>query len=79
MSEDGRERYELPKQIGSSFAQARTGLEKFLAGAQATAGSIAARGATVRAGVRDIGATSAEANVQGSPDFAQARACQRPA
>jgi hypothetical protein len=82
MSDDGRDRYELPSEMRSmaetSFEQARQGFEKFgfekfgfekflfekiLAGAQATAGSIEPRGATVRAGARDIGASSAEANV----------------
>jgi phasin len=79
MSDDGRERYELPKEMRSmaeaSFEQARKGFEKFLAGAQATAGSIEAREATVRAGAKDIGAKAmsyAEANVQAVLDYAQA-------
>jgi hypothetical protein len=46
--------YERPRKMRSmaeaSFAQARRGFEKFLAGAQATAGPVAARAATVRAG-----------------------------
>ena len=79
MSDNGRERYELPKEMRSmaeaSFEQARKGFEKFLAGAQATAGSIEAHEATVRAGAKDIGAKAmsyAEANVQASLDYAQA-------
>jgi phasin len=79
MSDDGRGRYELPKEMRSmaeaSFEQARKGFEKFLAGAQATAGSIEAHEATVRAGAKDIGAKAmsyAEANVQASLDYAQA-------
>jgi phasin len=78
MSEDGRDRFEIPKEMRSmaeaSFEQARKGLEKFLAGAQATAGSIEERGATVRAGARDIGTKAmsyAEKNVQVSLDYAQ--------
>lgn len=78
MSEDGRDRFEIPKEMRSmaeaSFDQARKAFEKFLAGAQATAGSIEERGATVRAGARDIGAKAmsyAEKNVQASLDYAQ--------
>jgi phasin len=78
MSEDGRDRFEIPKEMRSmaeaGFDQARKGLEKFLAGAQATAGSIEERGATVRAGARDIGTKAmsyAEKNVQASLDYAQ--------
>ncbi len=79
MSDDGRERFEIPKEMRSmaeaSFEQARKAFEKFLAGAQATAGSIEERGATVRAGAKDISAKAisyAEKNVQASLDFAQA-------
>ena len=58
----------------AGFDQARQGFEKFLAGAQATAGAIEERGATVRAGARDIGTKAmsyAEKNVQASLDYAQ--------
>ena len=58
----------------ASFDQARKTFEKFLATAQATAGSIEERGATVRAGAKDIGAKAisyAEKNVQASLDYAQ--------
>ncbi len=79
MSDDGRERFEIPKEMRSmaeaSFEQARKAFEKFLAGAQATAGSIEERGATVRAGAKDISAKAisyAEKNVQASLDYAQA-------
>jgi phasin len=79
MSEDGRSGFEIPKEMRSmaeaSFNQAREGFEKFLAGAQATAGSIEERGASVRAGAKDIGAKAmsyAEKNVQASLDYAQA-------
>jgi phasin len=78
MSEDGRSGFEIPKEMRSmaeaSFNQAREGFEKFLAGAQATAGSIEERGASVRAGAKDIGAKAmsyAEKNVQASLDYAQ--------
>jgi phasin len=79
MSEDGRSGFEIPKEMRSmaeaSFNQAREGFEKFLAGAQATAGSIEERGASVRAGAKDIGSKAmsyAEKNVQASLDYAQA-------
>ena len=58
----------------ASFDQARKTLEKFLAGAQATAGSLEERGATVREGAKDITAKAmqyAERNVQASLDYAQ--------
>ena len=76
MSEEGR--FEIPKEMRSmaeaSFDQARKAFEKFLASAQATAGSLEERGATVRAGAKDIGAKAvsyAEKNVQASLDYAQ--------
>ena len=58
----------------ASLEQARTTFEKFLANAQAAAGSIEERGATVRAGAKDINSKAiafAEKNVQGSLDYAQ--------
>src|SRR5579859_3149676 len=76
MTEDGR--FEIPKEMRSmaeaSFEQARKAFEKFLASAQATAGSLEERSATVRTGATDIGATAisyAEQNVQASLDYAQ--------
>jgi phasin len=78
MSEDGRDRFEIPKDMRSmaeaSFEQARKTFEKFLAGAQATAGTIEERGDAVRAGAKDIGAKAisfAEKSVQASLDYAQ--------
>src|SRR3979490_492002 len=78
MSEDGRERFEIPKEMRSmaeaSFDQARKTFEKFLANAQQTAGSIEERGASVRVGAKDINAKAisyAEKNVQASLDYAQ--------
>ena len=75
MSDD---RFEIPKDMRAmaeaSFDQARKTFEKFVASAQATAGTIEERGATVRAGAKDIGAKAvayAELNVQASLDYAQ--------
>jgi len=79
MSDDVRDRFEIPKEMRSmaeaSFEQARKAFEKFLAGAQATAGSLEERRATVRAGAKDIRTKAisyAEKNVQASLDYAQA-------
>ena len=76
MNENGR--FEIPKEVRSmaeaGFEQARKTFEKFLASAQATAGTIEERGETVRAGAKDIGAKAmsyAEKNVQASLDYAQ--------
>jgi phasin len=78
MSEEGRDRFEIPKEMRSmaeaNFNSARQAFDKFLAGAQQTAGSIEERGATVRAGAMDISAKAisyAEKNVQASLDYAQ--------
>jgi phasin len=78
MSEPMRDSFEIPKEMRSmaeaSFEQARKTFEKFLANAQATAGSIEERNATVRAGAKDMGAKAlsfAERNVQASLDYAQ--------
>jgi len=77
MSENGRG-FEIPKEMRSmaeaSFEQARNAFEKFLSSAQATTGKLEERGATVRAGAKDIGAkviSYAEKNVQSSLDYAQ--------
>ena len=71
-------RFEIPKEMRSmaeaSFDQARKTFEKFVASAQATAGTIEERGATVRAGAKDISAKTisyAEKNVQASLDYAE--------
>ena len=78
MNEEVHDRFEIPKEMRSmaeaSFDQARKTFEKFLAGAEAAAGSIEERGATVRAGAKDINARAiayAEKNVQASLDYAQ--------
>src|SRR5229473_3384987 len=76
--EEGRDRFEIPKDMRSmaqaSFDQARKAFEKFLTSAQQTAGSIEERGATVRAGAKDISTkaiSNAEKNVQASLDQAE--------
>src|SRR5690349_24248600 len=81
MSDQERERFEIPREMKSmaeaSVEQARKTFEKFLAGAEATAGSLEERGATVRAGAKDIGAkvlSYAEKNLQSSLDYAQSLA-----
>jgi phasin len=78
MNEEVPGRFEIPKEMRSmaeaSFDQARKTFEKFLADAEAAAGSIEERGATVRAGAKDINAKAiayAEKNVQASLDYAQ--------
>ena len=58
----------------ASVQQARKTFEKFLTGAEAAAGSMEERGASVRAGAKDIGTKAiafAEKNVQSSLDYAQ--------
>ena len=78
MSDEGRDRFEIPKDMRAmaeaSFEQARTTFEKFVASAQAAAGSVEERSATARAGARDISSKAvayAEKNVQASLDYAQ--------
>jgi len=78
MSEEVGDRFEIPKEMRSmaeaSVDQARKAFEKFLASVQQTAGSIEERGATVRAGAKDVSAKAisyAEKNVQASLDFAE--------
>ncbi|HLG79705.1 MAG TPA: phasin [Bradyrhizobium sp.] len=79
MAEEMRDRFEIPKDMRSmaeaSVEQARKTFEHFLEGAQTAAGTLEERGATVRAGAKDIGAKAiayAEKNVQASLDYAQA-------
>ena len=78
MSVDGSDRFEIPKEMRSmaeaSFDQARKAFENFLASAQHTASTIEGRGATVRAGAKDISTKAisyAEKNVAASLDYAQ--------
>ena len=79
MSEEMRDRFEIPKEMRSmaeaSFDQARQAFEKFLATAQQTAGSMEEQRETVRAGAKDIGTKAmafAEKNVRASLDYAEA-------
>jgi phasin len=76
MSEQAR--FEMPQEMRNmaeaSLQQTRKTFDKFLTGAEAAAGSMEQRGATVRAGARDIGSKAiafAEKNVQSSLDYAQ--------
>ncbi len=76
MNED--EHFEIPKDMRSmaeaSFEQARKAFENFLSNAQQTASSIEDRGATVRAGAKEISGKAisfAEKNVAASLDYAQ--------
>jgi phasin len=78
MAEEVRDRFEIPKGMRdmaeASVEQARRTFDKFLDNAQTTAGTLEERGASVRAGAKDIGAkaiTYAEKNVQASLDYAQ--------
>jgi phasin len=78
MSEEGHDRFEIPKEMRSmteaSFESARKAFEKFLVGAEQTAGAIEERSATVRAGAKEISSKAisyAEKNVQASLEYAQ--------
>ena len=78
MSDNGQDRFEIPKDMRSmaeaSFEQARKTFEKFVASAQAAAGTIEERNATVAAGAKDVSSKAiayAEKNVQASLDHAQ--------
>ena len=78
MSDEVRDRFEMSKEMRSvaeaSVDQVRKNFEKFVASAQAAAGSIEERNATVRAGAKDISGKAiayAEKNVQVSLDYAQ--------
>jgi phasin len=72
-------KFEMPKDMRTmaeaGFEQARKAFEKFVASAQAAAGSIEERNETVRTGARDVSQRAiayAEKNVQASLDHAQA-------
>ena len=78
MSDEVRDRFEIPKEMRSmaeaSVEQARKAFEKFVGAAQTTADSIEERNATVRAGAKDIASRAvsyAEKNVQSSLDYAE--------
>jgi phasin len=78
MNEQAHDRFEIPQEVRSmaetSFRQVREAFERFLANAEAAAGSIEERGATLHAGAKDIGTKAvalAGKNVQASLDHAQ--------
>ena len=78
MSDEGRDRFEIPKDMRAmaeaSFEQARKTFEKFVASAQAATGTMEERNAAAAAGAKDIGSKAiayAEKNVQASLDYAQ--------
>ncbi len=78
MDQDGRERFEIPKDMQSmaeaGFEQARRAFENFLNSARQTSSSIEDRGEMVRAGAKDITSKAiafAEQNVTTSLDYAQ--------
>ena len=78
MSDEARDRFEIPKEMRqmaeASVEQARKAFDKLMANAQATAGTIEERRATVRAGAKEIGVKAvsyAEKNVQASLDYAE--------
>lgn len=78
MSEEERDRFEIPKDMRTmaeaSLEQARKTFEKFVAGAQAATGSLEERNASVQAGAKEISSRAisyAEKNVQASLDYAQ--------
>ena len=78
MSDDGQNRFEIPKDMRAmaeaSFEQARKTFEKFVASAQAATGTIEERSATAREGAKEITSKAvayAEKNVQASLDYAQ--------
>lgn len=77
MSEQGREHFEVPKDMRAmaeaSVDQARKAFEKFIANAQSAADSLSERGASVRAGAKDANAMAlsyVENNIQASIDYA---------
>ena len=78
MSDEGRDRFEMPKDMRSmaeaSFEQARKAFENFISSAQQTASKIEGHNETLRSGAKDIGAKAvsfAEVNVQASLTHAQ--------
>jgi phasin len=78
MDTDGRDRFEVPKELRSmaeaGFEQARKAFETVLSSAQQTANVIEGKGASVREGAKDIASKAvsyAERNVTASLDYAQ--------
>ncbi|MDA9525308.1 phasin [Bradyrhizobium sp. CCBAU 11434] len=84
MTDQSNGHFEIPPEMRnmaeSSFKQARDAFEKLLANAEAAAGTMEERGASMRAGAKDIGARAlafAETNVQASLNYAQSLAHAR--
>lgn len=78
MDQDGRDHFEIPKDMRSmaetSFAQARKAFESFLNNAQRAANSIENRGEAARTNAREISGKAisfAEKNVSASLDYAE--------
>lgn len=78
MSDEGRVRFEIPKDMRSmaeaGFEQARKAFESFLSGAQQTTNSIEERNEAVRSSVRDISSKAisfAQQNMTASLDYAE--------
>lgn len=78
MSEDGRDRFEMPKDVRSmaeaGFEQARKAFETFLGNAQQTASSLEGRSEAVRSSVKDISSKAisyAQQNMTASLDYAE--------
>jgi phasin len=78
MSDEGRDRFEIPKDMRSmaeaGFDQARKAFESFLSGAQQTASSMEGRGEAVRSSVREISSKAisyAQQNMTASLDYAE--------
>ncbi|CAN5315106.1 hypothetical protein BH11PSE4_BH11PSE4_11180 [soil metagenome] len=78
MDQNGRDRFEIPKEVRSmaeaGFEQAKKAFEQMLASAQHTASTIEVKGESVRAGAKDIASRAvsyAEKNVAASLDYAQ--------
>ncbi|HVV40441.1 MAG TPA: phasin [Nitrobacter sp.] len=78
MSEDGRDRFEMPKDVRSmaeaGFEQARKAFETFLGNAQQTASSLEGHGEAVRSSVKDISSKAisyAQQNMTASLDYAE--------
>lgn len=78
MSDQERDRFEIPKEMRSmaeaGFEQARKAFEGFINSAQQTASTIENRSDTVRSSAKDVSNKAmsfAQANVQASLDYAQ--------
>ena len=78
MSDEGHDRFEIPKDMRSmaeaGFEQARKAFESFLSGAQQTASSMEGRGEAVRSSVREISSKAisyAQQNMTASLDYAE--------